>query len=153
MHRVGQCNLISMVAKGFGATIVVGPLSLTAPYEIVLVPLAGRNVLPLCAVWMESNPNPALKALLDIVRESGRTPRATLLQARWLGIRRRLARTCETSIGRDESLQHRHDQTHKVANFMSGLAREYSSIGHEVAMQYGWKFHCHLNRLVVRDRA
>lgn len=71
LHSVGQCNLINMVATGFGATIIVGALPQAASGGVVAIPLAGRNVLPLCAVWMESNPNPALKALLDIVRGSG----------------------------------------------------------------------------------
>lgn len=68
LHRVGPCNLINMVALGFGVTIVVGHPPRTATDGVVLVPLAGRYALPLHAVWMESNPNPALKALLDIVR-------------------------------------------------------------------------------------
>lgn len=68
MHRAGQCNLIDMVALGFGITIVVGSLPRAATDGVVVVPLAGRNVLSLHAVWMESNPNPALKALLDIAR-------------------------------------------------------------------------------------
>ncbi|MBL8598912.1 MAG: LysR family transcriptional regulator [Devosia sp.] len=77
LHRVGQCNLINMVAKGFGVTIVVGPLPRAAPDGVVLVPLAGRNVVSLCAVWMESNPNPALKGLLSIVRGSGQVGAGT----------------------------------------------------------------------------
>jgi DNA-binding transcriptional LysR family regulator len=70
LHRVGQCNLINMVALGFGVTIVVGTPPRAATDSVVLVPLAGRNVLSLHAVWTESNPNPALKALLDIIRAS-----------------------------------------------------------------------------------
>lgn len=72
LHSVGQCNLINMVATGFGATIVLGALPQTASGSVVAIPLAGRNVLPLCAVWMESNPNPALKALLNIMQGSYR---------------------------------------------------------------------------------
>jgi DNA-binding transcriptional LysR family regulator len=68
LHRVGQCNLIDMVARGFGVTIVVGPLPRTETSGVALVPLAGRNVIALHAIWMESNPNPALKGLLNIVR-------------------------------------------------------------------------------------
>ncbi|MER8777032.1 LysR family transcriptional regulator [Mesorhizobium sp. M0977] len=68
LHHVGQCNLIDMVARGFGVTIVVGPLPRTETSGVALVPLAGRNVVPLHAIWMESNPNPALKGLLNIVR-------------------------------------------------------------------------------------
>ncbi|BCH29803.1 LysR family transcriptional regulator [Mesorhizobium sp. L-8-10] len=71
LHRVGQCNLINMVAMGFGVTLVVGPPPRAATDEIALVPLAGRNVVSLGAAWMESNPNPALKRLLDLVQESG----------------------------------------------------------------------------------
>jgi DNA-binding transcriptional LysR family regulator len=70
LHRVGQCNLINMVALGFGVTIVIGKPPYAAADSVVLVPLAGRSVLSLHAVWLESNPNPALKALLDIVRAS-----------------------------------------------------------------------------------
>ncbi|TIR52781.1 MAG: LysR family transcriptional regulator [Mesorhizobium sp.] len=70
LHRVGQCNLINMVALGFGVTIIVGAPPRAAVDDIVVVPLAGRNHLSLHAVWMDSNPNPALKTLLDIVRAS-----------------------------------------------------------------------------------
>lgn len=68
LHRVGQCNLINMVTLGFGVTIVIGTPPTAATDGVVVVPLAGRNVMSLHAVWMESNPNPALKALLDIAR-------------------------------------------------------------------------------------
>lgn len=71
LHRVGQCNLINMVATGFGATIIIGALPQAASGGVVAIPLAGRNVLKLCAVWMESNPNPALNALLNILKEPG----------------------------------------------------------------------------------
>lgn len=72
LHSVGQCNLINMVATGFGATIIVGALPQVASGGVVAIPLAGRNVLPLCAVWKENNPNPALKALLNIVQGASR---------------------------------------------------------------------------------
>lgn len=78
LHSVGLCNLINMVALGFGATIVIGTPPRAATDGVVVVPLAGRNVLSLHAVWMESNPNPALKALLDVIRglrPAGTTPR------------------------------------------------------------------------------
>jgi DNA-binding transcriptional LysR family regulator len=73
MHRVGQCNLINMVALGFGVTIVVGQSPRVAADGVVLVPLSSRNMVSLHAVWMESNPNPALKGLLDIMRGSGKS--------------------------------------------------------------------------------
>lgn len=68
LHRVGFCNLINMVALGFGVTIVIGTPPRAATDGVVVVPLVGNNVLSLHAVWMESNPNPALNALLDIAR-------------------------------------------------------------------------------------
>lgn len=68
LHRASLCDLLAMVAKGYGITIVVGPLSRAAPDDIVLIPLAGRNVISVSAIWIESNPNPALKGLLDILR-------------------------------------------------------------------------------------
>lgn len=67
LHRVGLCNLINMVATGFGVTLVVGSPPCTATDGVALVPLAGRHTVALHAVWLESNPNPALKALLAIV--------------------------------------------------------------------------------------
>nr|ACF28619.1 unknown [Mesorhizobium tianshanense] len=70
VHRVDQRNLIEMVAMGFGVTVTVGFSPRTAPAGVAVVPLAGRNVVPLCAAWMECNPNPALKGLLDIMRRS-----------------------------------------------------------------------------------
>lgn len=76
LHRVSQCNLITMVARGFGATIIVGPLSRAAPEEVVLVPLEGRNIVSLCAVWIESNPNPLLKGILAMLKDTGRTKAA-----------------------------------------------------------------------------
>jgi len=71
LHSVGQCNLINMVAMGFGVTIVIGrPPSATCD-GFALVPLTGRNVVSLHAIWMESNPNPALKGLLENLRGLG----------------------------------------------------------------------------------
>lgn len=78
LHRVGYCNLINMVALGVGVTLIIGTPPRAVADGVVAVPLAGRNVLSLHALWMDSNPNPALKALLDIVRAScsaGTTPR------------------------------------------------------------------------------
>lgn len=68
LHRVGHCNLINMVALGFGVTIAIGPPPRATTDGVVPVPLTRRDVMPLYAVWMDSNPNPALKGLLDIVR-------------------------------------------------------------------------------------
>jgi DNA-binding transcriptional LysR family regulator len=72
-HGVGQFNLINMVAREFGVTIVAGPLPQAACEGVVFIPLAGSNVTPLYAIWMASNPNPALKGLLHILRKAART--------------------------------------------------------------------------------
>ncbi|RUV96485.1 LysR family transcriptional regulator [Mesorhizobium sp.] len=72
LHRVDQSSLIDMVAMGFGVTVTVGSSPRHAPAGVAVVPLAGRNVVSLYAVWMECNPNPALKGLRDIMRQSTR---------------------------------------------------------------------------------
>jgi DNA-binding transcriptional LysR family regulator len=76
LHRAGQCDLINMVALGFGVTVVVGPPRAAAE-GVVLVPLAGRNFISFRAIWMDSNPNPALKGLLNIVQERISSSRVT----------------------------------------------------------------------------
>jgi DNA-binding transcriptional LysR family regulator len=70
LHRVGQSTLIDMVMLGFGITISVQPLSNGAERSLALVPLSGSNVVSVHVIWMESNPNPALKQLLEIVQRS-----------------------------------------------------------------------------------
>lgn len=72
LHPVSECNLIDMVALGLGITIGIGRQLGTATDGVVIVPLAGKNVLPLNAVWLESNPNPALKRLLAILQRNVR---------------------------------------------------------------------------------
>lgn len=69
LHRANLCNLLSMVAKGYGLSIMAGPLTCAVPDGVVLVPLAGRNIVSVRGIWMESNPNPALKGLLEILRK------------------------------------------------------------------------------------
>lgn len=70
LHRIGQCDLINMVASGFGTTIVIGRLSHAAPDGVVLVPLAARNSIATRAAWLTANANPALKGLLGTVRQA-----------------------------------------------------------------------------------
>jgi hypothetical protein len=60
-----------MVVLGVGVTIVTGPPLRAATDGVILAPLAGQNLASLCAVPMESNPNPTLKSLLEIARGSG----------------------------------------------------------------------------------
>lgn len=73
LHRAHQCDLINMVASGFGVTIAVGPPR-AAIDGVVFIPLAGRSAIPVWAIWMDSNPNPALRSLLNIAQERTATP-------------------------------------------------------------------------------
>ncbi len=75
LHRASQCDLINMVASGFGVTIVVGRPRATID-GVVFIPLAGRSAISVWAIWMDSNPNPALRGLLDIAQERTAMPRA-----------------------------------------------------------------------------
>lgn len=76
LHRANQCDLINMVASGFGVTIAVGRPR-AAIDGVVFIPLAGRNTISVWAIWMDSNPNPALRGLLDIAQERTATPKTT----------------------------------------------------------------------------
>ena len=76
-HQVGECDLINMVARGFGVTIVVGETKASTREDVVLIPLAGRHVLSLYAAWRKTNPNPALKVLLKILEASSVERRRT----------------------------------------------------------------------------
>lgn len=67
LHCVGQCDLVAMVGRGFGITLIIGAQYQAAPDEVVVVPLADKHFVSLYAVWMETNPNPALNELLAIV--------------------------------------------------------------------------------------
>ncbi|MET3645443.1 LysR family transcriptional regulator [Phyllobacterium ifriqiyense] len=68
LHRASQCDLNNMVASGFGVTIVVGRPR-TEIDRVVFIPLAGRSAISVWAIWMKSNPNPALRGLVDIAQE------------------------------------------------------------------------------------
>lgn len=76
LHRASQCDLINMVASGFGVTIAVGRTRAVID-GVVFIPLAGRSTISVWAIWMDSNPNPALHDLLDIAQERTAMPRAT----------------------------------------------------------------------------
>jgi len=77
LHRAGQCDLINMVASGFGVTIVVGRPR-AAVNGVVFIPLAGRSAISMWAIWMDSNPNPVLRSLLDVAQELTTVSRVTL---------------------------------------------------------------------------
>ncbi|MER8372326.1 LysR family transcriptional regulator [Mesorhizobium sp. M1406] len=69
-HRIGQWDVINMVARGFGVTVMIGSLEPVAPEGVVLVPLSGRYTIPVHAAWLAENANPALWGLLGIVRRA-----------------------------------------------------------------------------------
>lgn len=73
LHRAGQCNLVNMVGMGFGVTITAGSPFKTTIGSVVLVPLAA-SVISMHAVWVESNRNPALKALIAVLRKTVGVP-------------------------------------------------------------------------------
>lgn len=70
LQRVDQCNLIEMVAVGLGVSIAVASRLLDCRDDVALVPLAETKILSLYAIWMESNANPALRILLDIIQKT-----------------------------------------------------------------------------------
>lgn len=51
LHRVGQCDLVTMVACGFGVTIVAGRLSHAGPDGVVLVPPDDRSRIRVRYQW------------------------------------------------------------------------------------------------------
>lgn len=67
-YRIDQCDLINMVARGFGVTAVMGTLPLSMGEDVVAVPLSGRSTIPVFAIWWAGNTNPVLKVLLRIAR-------------------------------------------------------------------------------------
>lgn len=68
MHRVSQCDLVSMVAMGFGPTITIGHPQGAGTGGVASIPLTGKNLISLHAVWMEGNRNPTLEGLLSVLR-------------------------------------------------------------------------------------
>lgn len=66
--RAGQCDLISMIGRGFGASIAIGePSHQPGSDRIAVVPLAGRHAIPIHAVWLPTTANPALRILLKLI--------------------------------------------------------------------------------------
>jgi DNA-binding transcriptional LysR family regulator len=65
--RVGPCDLINMVARGFGATLATGDPPHAGLDGVVFIPIAHSNTIPIHAVWLSSTTNPALKRLVNLV--------------------------------------------------------------------------------------
>ncbi|ODT76189.1 MAG: hypothetical protein ABS76_32000 [Pelagibacterium sp. SCN 64-44] len=68
-HLLSRLDLLSLVAQGFGVTIIAGTLE-AMPDGVAVIPLAKDDVLPVHAVWVGSNTNPALQGFLDTMSRS-----------------------------------------------------------------------------------
>ncbi len=68
--RVGQFDVINMVARGFGATLTVGSPPHVGPDGVAFIPIADCNAIPIHAIWQSSTTNPALKRLVKLVVET-----------------------------------------------------------------------------------
>jgi len=65
VHQVGRDNLLNMVGKGYGLTLVVSSI-LGATYPGVrFVPIEPAEIVSWNVVWPKNNANPALKRLLE----------------------------------------------------------------------------------------
>ncbi|MBE0578763.1 MAG: LysR family transcriptional regulator [Devosia sp.] len=68
--RVGQCDLINMVARGFGATLAIRDLPHAAPDGVVFIPIADENTFPIHAIWGSPTANPSVTRLVNLAREA-----------------------------------------------------------------------------------
>ncbi|WP_063769452.1 MULTISPECIES: LysR family transcriptional regulator [unclassified Rhizobium] len=66
VHQVGRDNLMNMVGKGYGLTLVVSSI-LGATYPGVrFIPIEPAEIVTWSVVWPRNNANPALKRLLEL---------------------------------------------------------------------------------------
>ncbi|MES0179059.1 LysR family substrate-binding domain-containing protein [Mesorhizobium sp. M0025] len=66
VQHVGRDNLLNMVGKSYGLTLVANSI-LGATYPGVrFVPIEPAEIVTWSVVWPKSNPNPALKRLLEL---------------------------------------------------------------------------------------
>lgn len=71
---VGRGTLLSMVAQGFGVTIMGAATSLSPTAGVTFLPFSDEpEPVPFSAVWSPSNRNAALRNLLDLARDMGRS--------------------------------------------------------------------------------
>lgn len=77
VQNIGYENLLSMVAQGFGVTLVTSSPERIAYPGIRMIPIAGaNNKLSFSAVWSTKNQNPALRFLIDMSLERLSTAKA-----------------------------------------------------------------------------
>ncbi|MUZ65650.1 LysR family transcriptional regulator [Agrobacterium vitis] len=66
IQRVGRENLMNMVGKGFGLTLIADS-TIGASYPgVKILPVSGREIVSSSVVWSVTNANPALKCLLEL---------------------------------------------------------------------------------------
>lgn len=71
---VGRGTLLSMVGQGFGITIVGAAMALLPTTGVVFLPIADEpEPITFSAVWSPFNQGAALRNLLDLAREMGRS--------------------------------------------------------------------------------
>jgi DNA-binding transcriptional LysR family regulator len=80
VHHVGRDNLINMVGKGYGLTLVVSSiLGVTYP-RVRFIPIEPTEIITWSVVWPRNNANPALKRLLALC-DTGAITSTTALEA------------------------------------------------------------------------
>ena len=67
IHRVGQCNLLGLVAHGFGVTVLPKIDDVPSGDQLVFLPIDRDSSIPVGAIWSADNTNPALGKLLEVV--------------------------------------------------------------------------------------
>lgn len=71
---VGRGTLLSMVAQGFGVTVVAAASTLLNPAGVVFLPIRDEPApFSFSAVWSPQNRNPALRDMLDLANETARS--------------------------------------------------------------------------------
>jgi hypothetical protein len=69
VHDVSRGNLLNLVAMGYGITLTTST-SGSDLNGLAFRPIVGeRDALPLSAVWLAANDNPALRHLLRLAEE------------------------------------------------------------------------------------
>ncbi|TIV23175.1 MAG: LysR family transcriptional regulator [Mesorhizobium sp.] len=73
VQQIGCENLLSIVAQGFGITLATNSIVGNVYPGVRFVPIAGgKETFSFSAVWSATNPNPALKFLIDMSIERRR---------------------------------------------------------------------------------
>lgn len=75
---VERGTLLSMVAQGYGIAIAGEATTLLYASGVTFLPILGEpESLPFSAIWSPHNRSPALRSLLDLAGEMGRSGRTT----------------------------------------------------------------------------